>query len=141
MSSTENTKSVNLIAGEDLRGDLYEALTIENDGGVGKVIKATATNQVIVGVLGEEPRSDATTDGENVPVVLLQGVILCKAGAAITASDLVILDATAGRVASGGANVGALAADVFCIGTALESAVDGDVFRVLAQPISSATET
>ena len=134
--SYESTKAVNMIAGEDLRGDVFEILQIENDGGVGKVIKATAVTQTVIGVLGEEPRSDATTDGETVPVVLLQGIVMMKAGAAITAGQLIVPDVTAGRVA-GVANVGALAVDSMAIGVALESAADGDIFRVLAMPIAA----
>jgi len=134
--SYESTMAVNMIAGEDLRGDVFEILQIENDGGVGKVIKATAVTNTVIGVLGEEPRSDATTDGETVPVVLLQGKVMMKAGAAITAGQLIVPDATAGRVA-GVANVGALAVDSMAIGIALESAADGDIFEVLAMPIAA----
>jgi len=134
--SYESTMAVNMIAGEDLRGDVFEILQIENDGGVGKVIKATAVTNTVIGVLGEEPRSDATTDGETVPVVLLQGKVMMKAGAAITAGQLIVPDVTAGRVA-GVANVGALAVDSMAIGIALESAADGDIFEVLAMPIAA----
>ena len=138
----ESTKAVNLIAGESLSGDIYEVLAVENDAGVGKVVKATATNQAIVGVLAESVDATTGADGETVPVVLLQGVVWMKAGGNITAGDLLIVDTGApGRVVSGGANVGALAADVFSPGIALESAVDGDIFPVLAQPMTSATET
>ncbi len=140
MASEQAVRAVNIIAGEDLRGDYAELLKIEDDGGVGKVIKVTTTTDTPVGVLAEEPDGAATTDGENVPVALLQGVIKCKAGATITAGQLIIPDATAGRVA-GVANQAALAADVVSIGTALESAVDGDIFEVLAQVMTSSTET
>lgn len=140
--SYESTKAVNLIAGEDLRGDVFELLALENDGGVAKVIKATGPTVTAVGILAEEPRSDATTDGETVPVVLIAagGKAMVKAGASITAGQLVIADSTAGRVA-GVANIAALAADTMAIGIALESAADGDIFEVLLQPMTSATET
>lgn len=138
----ENAKAINMIAGEDLRGDLYEALTIENDGGKGKVIKATAVNQVIVGVLGEEPRTDKTTDGENVPVVLLDGIIKVKAGGNVTAGNLAKIDTGApGRVVNAGATIAALAADEFACGIFLDSGADGDIVRLLAMPLTSATET
>ena len=136
MASFETARAVNLIAGEDLRGDLYEILQIENDGGVGKVIKATAVTQTVVGILAEEPRSDATTDGENVPVVMLEGVVKVKAGATITAGELIVPDVTAGRVI-GVANVGALAVDSMAIGIALKSAVDGEIFEMLAMTIAA----
>jgi hypothetical protein len=136
MAAEQNTKTVNLIAGEDLRGDLYEVLMVENDSNVGKVVKATGPTVTVIGVLAEEPRSDASTDGETVPVTLLQGVVPMKAGASITAGQLVVVDSTAGRVA-GVADAGSLAADSMAIGVALESASDGEVFRVLAQPIAA----
>lgn len=139
MASSELNETLNLIAGEDLRGDLYEVLTLENDGGVAKVIKATTVNQVVVGVLAENPRSDLTTDGLGVPVTLLKGRVKFKAGATITAGELLVVDATAGRVA-GIANLAAAAADSFIIGMALESAVDGDVFEALAFSLSGATD-
>lgn len=136
MASAQSTTAVNMIAGEDLRGDVYELLQVENDGDVGKVIKTTAVTNTPIGVLAEEPRTDATTDGETVPVVLLQGVVKMKAGATITAGQLIVPDVTAGRVA-GVANVGALAADSMAVGVAMESAVDGDIFEVLAMPIAA----
>lgn len=136
MASSQSTKAVNLIAGEDLRGDVYEILQVENDGGVGKVIKATAVTDTVIGILAEEPRTDATTDGETVPVVVLEGVVKVKAGATITAGNIIVPDVTAGRVA-GVANVGALAVDSMGIGVALESAVDGDIFEMFAMTIAA----
>lgn len=138
MASSQNTKAVNLIAGQDLRGELYALLQIENDSGVGKVIKTTGVTNSPIGILAENPRSDATTDGETVPVVLISagGVGKLRAGAAITAGQLIVPDSTAGRVA-GVANVGALAADSMAIGVALESAADGDIFEVLLGPIAA----
>lgn len=140
--SYEATRAVNMIAGEDLRGGVFELLTIENDGGVAKVIKTTAPTDVAVGILAENPRSDATTDGENVPVVMLNGGGMCsmKAGGTITAGQLLVADTDAGRVV-GVADIAALAADTMAVGIALESAVDGDIFNVLLQPMTSATET
>ena len=136
MAATQSTKVVNLIAGQDLRGDFGELLQIENDGGVGKVIKTTGVTNTPVGILAEEPDTAATTDGEIVPVALLEGVVKVKAGATITAGQIIVPDSTPGRVA-GVANVGALAADSMGIGIALESAVDGDIFEVLAMTIAA----
>lgn len=134
--SYESTKAVNMIAGEDLRGDVFEALTIENDAGVAKVIKASAATDVIIGVLGEEPRKDATTDGETVPVVLLEGRVMMKAAGAITAGQIIVPSTTAGRVTAV-ANTGALGVDQMGVGIALESAVAGDIFEVLAMTIAA----
>jgi hypothetical protein len=136
MASSQSTVAINLIAGEDLRSDVYELLQIEDDSDVGKVIKTTAVTNTPIGILAENPRTDATTDGETVPVVLLQGVVKVKAGATITAGQLIVPDTTAGRVA-GVANVAALADNSMAIGVALESAIDGDIFEMLAMPISA----
>ena len=138
MASMQNTKAVSLIAGEDLRGDVFEILQVENDSGVGKVIKATAVTNTVIGVLAEDPDGTNSTDGETVPVVLISagGVIMVKAGATITAGQLIVPDVTAGRVA-GVTGVGGLAADSMAIGVALESAVDGDIFEVLAGTIAA----
>ena len=143
MASTQNAKAVNLIAGEDLRNSFGMVLKFEDDADVAKVIKATAVTDTVIGVLAENPDSVATTDGETVPVALLAGggVVKVLAGGTITAGDLVVVDATAGRVASGGASQAALVADAVAIGVALESAVDGDIFEMLAQVMTSSTET
>lgn len=138
--SYESVTTVNMIAGEDLRGDVFELLTVENDGGIAKVVKTTGPTQTAIGVLAENPRSDASTDGLGVPVTLLSGKTMMKAGGNITAGQLLVADTDAGRVV-GVANVAALAADTMAVGIALESAVDGDVFSALGMPLTSATET
>ena len=136
MALYESAKAVNVIAGEDLRGDLYEVLQIENDGGVGKAIKATAVGDTIVGVLGEDPNSGITTDGLAVPVVLLKGVIKVKSGGTVTAGGLVIVDTgTPGRVVTV-ADAASLAEDSMAIGIALETVADGEIFSMLAMPIA-----
>lgn len=136
----QNVKVVNLIAGQDLRGDVFEALIFENDNGVAKVIKAATTNTaLIIGVLAEEPRTDVTTDGETVPVALVGagGVGLMKAGGTITAGELIVSygGTTPGRV-EGVANIGALPDDGYACGIALATAADGDIFPVLWQVVT-----
>lgn len=140
MASTQSTKAVNLIAGEDLRGDFAELLTMENDSDVAKVIKTTLPTQTPVGILGENPNPDISTDGLTVPVVLLQGVVKVKAGGSVTAGQLLVADTDAGRVV-GVASQAALAADTVSVGVALESAADGEIFEMLAQIMTSSTET
>jgi hypothetical protein len=136
MATYESAKAVNLIAGEDLRGDVYQLLYIEDDSDVGKVVKTTAVTQTPVGILGENPNGESSTDGVTVPVVLLQGVVKIMAGGAVTAGDLIVPDATPGLVI-GVTGVGALAADSMAIGVALTSAADGDIFSMLAMPIAA----
>lgn len=137
MASTQNAKAVNLIAGEDLRGDLHEILQIEDDGGVGKVIKATGVTNTVIGVLAEEPRTDATTDGESVVVALIAsgGILKMKAGGTVTAGDLVVPDTDAGRVVTV-ADAASLADNSMAIGVALETGVDGDILPVLVGNIA-----
>lgn len=136
--SFESTRAVNMIAGEDLRGDVFKLLTISNASGVGRVVKTTAPANVAVGFLAEEPRKDAATTGETVPVVIIAsgGVGNAIAGANVTAGQVVVAHATAGTV-TGVASVAAMADDSTAVGIALESAVAGDVFRVLMQPMTS----
>ncbi len=138
MAFTESTVAVNMIAGEDMRTDtpVGSILTVEDDSDVGKVVKATAVTDTVVGYLSESPDSATDTDGQNVPMGILTGKVPLVAGDDITAGELIVPDTTAGRVASV-ANVGALAVDSMAIGVALESAVDGDVFSVLAMPIAA----
>lgn len=140
MASAQAPKVVNILAGEDLRGDLFELLQIEDDGGVGKVIKVTGVTNIAVGVLAEDPDGAATTDGEMVPVALLNGIIKMKAGGTVTAGDVVVSDTTAGRVVTVAA-IADMVADSFAVGIALETAADGEIFACLAMPMVSATET
>lgn len=135
MSTYENVKVVNLVAGENLDGDLYEALTIDSDG---RVVKTTAATNVIVGVLAEDP-GRTTVDGvDTVPVALLQGIILVKAGASFNAGTIVVSHgATTAGTVTAVANTGALAADQMGIGIALEAGAAGKIIRVLAMPIAA----
>lgn len=142
MASTQNVKTVNLIAGEDLRDGFALMLTLENDSGVAKVIKTTDPLESPVGILAENPQSDISTDGLGVPVALFGGggVLKVTAGGTITAGQLLVADTDAGRVV-GVADQAALVADTIAVGVALESAVDGDIFEMLAQVQTSSTET
>ncbi len=146
MASSQYVKSVNILAGEDLRTSNSRGfgtlLTVEDDSDVGKVIGAVAATTFVVGVLAEEPDSTFDTDGENVPVVVIGGggVAKCKAAGTITAGDLLVAG-TNGGAASGGATVGALVADTMSFGVALESAVANDIFEFIAMAMTSSTET
>ena len=131
MGITENVKMVSLPQGESLRGDFGEVLTINGDG---RVVKTSAVTDVIVGVLCEEPT--VATVGVHVPVALIGagGIIKAKAGSAISAGDLIVPDATNGRVA-GVADIAALVANQMAAGIALVDAADGEIFEFLAMPI------
>ena len=134
MAYHENAKAVTLIAGEDLRGDIAEALKIDAQG---RVIKTTAATDVIIGTLAADTPGDST--GKGVPVAVIGGgVFKMKAGAAITAGQLVVPSATAGRVA-GAADIAALTANQMAVGVALEAASEGDIFSVLVQSIAGPT--
>lgn len=134
MASAQSNIVVNILAGEDLRSDLHEILQVEDDGGTGKVIKATAVTDLVIGVLAENPDGVATTDGEMVPVMLLQGIVKMKAGGTVTAGDIVVADTTAGRVITV-ADIATLVADSYALGIALETVADGEIFPCLAMPL------
>lgn len=129
MASTESAKSVSMLAGSDLRTDLF------------KVVRITAANtvdlvtdpiQTAIGLVGE-----AVNIGETVPVVLLSGRIKVLAGAAISVGELLIADATSRVV--GIADIDTLGVNEMAIGVALEdAAAAGDVIEMLGMPITSA---
>ncbi len=128
-------KTVLLPAGEDLTGDVAEALSINDSG---QVVKTSSATDVIVGSLVEEPA--AATVGTLVKVALVGGggKLEMKAGAAITVGNLIVASATSGRVA-GVADIAALAANQMAVGIALEAATAGDIFEVLAMTIVGPT--
>ena len=135
MASYQNCKTVSLVAGEDLRGDYAAALKVNSSG---RVVKTTDTTDIVVGVLAEEPRSDATTAGETVPVAVIGGggVLKMKAALALLAGHVVVPSSiTAGRVTAM-ADIDDLAENQMAVGVALEGAVAGDIFEVLAQTIA-----
>lgn len=137
MAIFNGTNSYTLTAGEDLRTDgIGTMLKLENDGGVAKVIKVTATTDTPVGFLAEVPDQDISSDGEPVAVVTFGPTCKGIAGATITAGQLLISDATAGRL-TGVADQDALAANVTAVGVALESGVDGQVIEFLMQLMTS----
>lgn len=135
MATFQAAKAVNMVAGENLNGDLYEALKIDSDG---RVIKCTAAADVIVGVLGEDP-GRTTVDGvDTVPVILLQGVILVKVGATVTAGQIAVSHgATTPGTFTAVANTGALAVDQMGFGVFLEGGAAGAIVRMLAMPIAA----
>ena len=148
MSHTyENVKIVSYIAGEDLRNDFGALLRFENDDGALKVIKTTGANAAAAralapaGFLAEEPNGTESTDGKVVPVVIPDagGIVTARAGAAITAGQVVVADVTAGRVA-GVANLAGMSADTYAVGYAMENAADGDYLRVSLRALTSATD-
>ena len=135
MAYYECAKTVTLTAGADLRNAIYEALTVDASG---QVVQASATTAHVIGALAGNPIGSSDTTGMAVQVAVVGGggVLKIKAGGAITAGQLVVPSATAGRV-SGVADIGSLAEDQMAIGVALEDAADGDVFSVLAQTIAA----
>ena len=132
MANYQAVKVVTLPAGEDLTGDFAEIVKLN---AAGQVIKVAAVTDVAIGVLAESAPSSDT--GQGVPVALIGGggILKMKAGAAIVAGNLIVPDATDGRVA-GIANIAALVANQMAIGIALSAAADGEIFSVLAMPIA-----
>lgn len=129
MANYQACTVITLPAGEDLTGDYAEVLKLN---ATGQVIKTAAATDIPIGVLAESAPSATVGQGVAVAVLGGGGVIPMKAGAAIVAGSLVVLDATAGRV-NAAAAVANVTDDSFAIGHALDAAADGEIFRVLAQ--------
>ena len=136
MAVYENCTVITMTAGGDLRDDIYKALTVN---AAGRVVLTDAATDVIVGFLGENPRSDVATTGNEVPVVLIGGGgrLKAKAAGAVTRGHLIVPSATAMRngQVDGVATPGALANDQMAVGIALEAAADNQVFEILAMSI------
>lgn len=139
MASSQNVKSVNILAGETLVGaPLAAALSIDN---TGRVILAASATSVIVGFLAEQPDQTQSTLGENVPVAVIGagGVGKAVAGGVIALGELIIPTTTAGKV-DGAANIAALIANQMAVGVALEAAAaEDDVIEVLYMSVSGPT--
>ncbi len=138
MASSQNTKSVNILAGATLvAAPLGAALAIDN---TGRVILAALANAVIVGFLAEQPDQTQDTTGENVPVAVVGagGVGKVVAQAAIAVGDFIIPTTTAGKVA-GVTGLASIPVDVMAVGVALEAATAADdVIEVLYMTIAAA---
>lgn len=125
MASHDAVKTVTLIAGAALTNGQVLEVT-----GARTVAPTGAVTDVVVGVCAETVAS-----GSDVPVALLQGIVEVKAGGGVTAGEICVPDAT-GTV-TGVAGTGALAADQMGIGIALNTAVAGEIFEMLAQPVAA----
>lgn len=135
MSTFQATKVVNMVAGENLNGDLYEVVKVDSDG---RVVKSTAVTDVIVGVIAEDPGRVTVDGADTVPVMLLTGIILVKAGGTVTAGQIAVSHgATTAGTVEGVANTGALAADQMGIGVFLKGGDAGAILPILAMPIAA----
>lgn len=135
----EGVRTLTYIAGEDLTGDLYRLVKIDTDG---KAIKTVAAGDYATGVVAQDPNlsqgSTASSEDNPVMVAMLEGIVLCEAGAAITQGDLLHSDAT-GRVISAGANIAGVTAGDYVVGQAMEAAAAaGEIISVRAQPFHAA---
>ena len=99
------------------------------------MVKSTSTTDVVVGVLAEDPGRDP--NGQAVPVALIGGggVIKMKAALAILAGHLVVPGSITAGAVSGMADIDDLAENQMAVGIALEGAVAGDLFEVLAMSV------
>lgn len=131
MSTFERACIGSFIAGENLVGDMYEALTINSSG---RVEKADAATELIVGILAEAPVSDPTGNAVSVALINGSSKLLVKANAAISAGQALIPTTTAGRVA--GVDVANIPSKNMSIGIALEAAsAAGDVIQFACVPV------
>lgn len=128
---------ITLISGEDLTSyNVGAAVKISAATATkGRVLATAAATDVIIGFLSEKPQGAAGTP-VSVSVVGAGGIHEVKLGADVTAGQICVCDATAGRVA-GVADIGALAADQMAVGTFLEDGSDGEIIEMLAQVIAA----
>ncbi len=134
MSTYQSLKTVNLPAGANLSGKGGSLVKIDSNG---RVVQATAAGDAVIGFLAQDPGTTATDGSDMVNVTLIGGggIGRVKASAAITAGHLLVA-ATDGK-AAGVANLGALAADTYAFGQALEAAsAANEIIEFLAQPFA-----
>lgn len=121
MAYEESLVNVTLEAAADLSAKQYFGVEVNTSGQA-----ALAGNgEDIIGVLQNKP--DAA--GEPATIAI-SGITKASAGGTIAAGDSVGLDAN-------GEFVSAATGDA-CVGVALESAVDGDIFPLLIAPLARA---
>ena len=133
MSTTNNLKVVNLPAGSDFNGDTYCTIAINSSG---RAVPGTASTDIIVGVLAEDPGRATATDGSDTVAVALTGgggLALVKIGEAVTAGEILV--GAADGEAAGVADLGSMPVDSMGFGIALESGADGDIIRCMLGPM------
>ena len=105
MATDQNVDVITLPRGADFTGDLFEVVKLNTSG---QVILTAAATDIPCGVIYEAPSATVTGVGKATPptgsaatiATLKNGsIVKMKAGAAITAGQVVVLDGTAGRVA------------------------------------------
>ncbi|MYD94232.1 MAG: hypothetical protein F4Y02_11200 [Chloroflexi bacterium] len=131
-------KTISLPRGASLVGDFAEVVKLDTSG---RVVLTAAATDTPIGIVAESATTPAAGVGKQTPevgspvsIVDLEGggIAMVKAGAAITAGQLVVLDSTGGRVA-GVANLAAATDDTWILGVALEAAADGEIFSFKIQ--------
>ena len=126
MASHDGVKTVTLTAGAAVTNGHILAVS-----GARTVIETAAVTDIVVGVAAETVAS-----GSDVPVALLQGIVEVAAGTGgVTSGEVCVPDAT-GTV-TGVTGTGGLAADQMGIGIALNTAIAGEIFEMLAQPTAA----
>ena len=135
----QSEQIVTLKAGQDFGGLGPVLLSFSDTNGIeGVVLTADLTKQPI-GVLAETPPilpidQSGFSVGKGVSVALLNGIIPMIAGGAITSGNFI--RAADPQEADSGHVIGMddyKSMVGFCVGVALDSAVAGETFRVLAQ--------
>ena len=123
MTTINNLEILSLPVAENLNDSLYEAVTLNASG---RVTKADATTEVVVGIIAENPnRALVAGDYISIAPINLMGIGAVKASAAITRGNLLVPSATDGKVA-GAANVAGLATNQQAFGVALQAASAAD---------------
>ena len=140
MASVQALTCISLPRAASFVGDYGKVVTLDANG---RAAIVTAVTEIPIGVIAEELTAAVTGVGRDVPpvgspvsiaVLNGSGIVKVKAGADITRGHFVVLDTTDGTVA-GVANVAAATDDQLILGRALDAAEDGDLFRMIAQPL------
>ena len=136
MAYHEAITTITLPQGEDLTDDIGSLLTLNSSA---QVVKTANVTDPVVAVLAENPSSATVGEGVSVVLVGCGGVVPVKAGAAITAGQVIVPHSTDGK-ANGVANIAGLAANQMGAGFALKAASAADEFiEVLLMVVAGPT--
>ena len=123
MSQQVGILDITFKAGEDLNSYQYYGVYLSDDQ---TVALCTTAHLNAIGILQDKPKSGEAA------VVRVQGTTKVKAGGTIAVGARVSIT-TSGKAIT---ETTASATEVLLIGTALEAAIDGDIFEILLEKMS-----
>ena len=130
MSTYIEQKLLTLPTGADFNGKRYCTVRIDSDG---RAALGSASTDVIVGIVAEDPKRTTASDGsDSIAVASISGggVGLVKIGATVSGGQ--IITGAADGEAAGVSGFSGIPADSMGFGRALAGGSDGDVIPFLA---------